>query len=53
MNSGAADPVIALKAVGVSYDGVREILNDISLEVSKGERVAVLGRNGSGKSTLV
>jgi energy-coupling factor transport system ATP-binding protein len=53
LNSGAADPVIVLKAVSFSYDGVHEVLDGVSLEVSKGERVAVLGRNGSGKSTLV
>ncbi|MCL2009222.1 MAG: energy-coupling factor transporter ATPase [Synergistaceae bacterium] len=46
-------PLIALKSAGFSYDGVHWVLKGISLEVSKGERVAVLGHNGSGKSTLV
>ena len=44
---------IVLKSVSFSYDDVRWVLKEISLEVSKGERVAVLGHNGSGKSTLV
>jgi energy-coupling factor transport system ATP-binding protein len=53
LEGGASDTVIALNDVSFSYDGVHRILKDISLEVSKGEWVVVLGDNGSGKSTLV
>lgn len=31
----------------------REVLNDINIEVKKGEAVALIGVNGSGKSTLL
>lgn len=44
---------IELKNVSFSYDGSREILHDISLNVKKGETIALVGQSGSGKSTLV
>jgi branched-chain amino acid transport system ATP-binding protein len=36
-----------------TYYGLSHILYDISLEVSKGEIVGLLGRNGAGKSTTM
>lgn len=45
---------VALRSVGLSKTfGHTAALQDLSLEVLKGERLAVLGENGAGKSTLM
>lgn len=36
-----------------AYYGEAKILNRVSLEIARGERVAILGRNGVGKTTVV
>ena len=44
-------PKIALKKISLSYSK-RQILDDVSLTIRKGEICGVLGPNGVGKSTL-
>ncbi len=45
---------IELKNVTFSYDGAeRPTVENFSLKISKGERIAIVGVNGAGKSTLV
>ncbi|MGH3311779.1 MAG: ABC-F family ATP-binding cassette domain-containing protein, partial [Streptomyces sp.] len=44
--------LVNLEAVGKVY-GTRALLDGISLGVSEGDRVGVVGRNGDGKTTLI
>ena len=47
------DKIIQLDQVVYQYpDAQTRAVNDVTLDVEKGEFLAVLGRNGSGKSTL-
>ena len=47
-----AVPLLSLDRVSMAY-GHLPLLDSISIQLDRGERVAVLGRNGTGKSTLL
>lgn len=44
---------IRFRNVTFSYDGERDVVKDVSLDIKPGMTVALVGQSGSGKSTLV
>lgn len=45
--------IICFENVSFAYPDGGEILHDISIQINKGDRVAVVGRSGSGKTTFL
>jgi branched-chain amino acid transport system ATP-binding protein len=48
----ADDVLLSVERVSLGFGGLA-VLNDVSLEIRSGERVAVIGPNGAGKTSLV
>lgn len=44
--------IISIQGLGMTY-GSKQVLNDINLEVNKGQVIGYIGPNGAGKSTTV
>lgn len=47
------ETIFDLRNVSYSYLGKIEALKEITLQISRGEQVSIIGSNGSGKSTLL
>ncbi len=43
---------LELENASISYDG-REVCNNVSFQLNKGDRVALCGKNGCGKSSII
>ena len=48
-----AEGVVDIRDVSFSYDKKRSLIDDLSLNIKKGQRVAIVGPTGSGKTTLI
>ena len=48
-----AEGVVDIKDVSFSYDKNKKLIEDLDLNIVKGQRVAIVGPTGSGKTTLI
>lgn len=46
------DNSVVFKSVNFSYNGVDDVLKNIDLQISPGEKIGIVGRTGAGKSSL-
>lgn len=46
------DVILELKDITFGYSKEKNILQDISFKVNKGEMISIIGKNGAGKSTI-
>lgn len=44
--------ILRMEHICFSYEKNHPVLNDISLKITEGEKIALLGNNGAGKSTF-
>jgi ATP-binding cassette subfamily B protein len=50
---GSADPAVRFEGVSFAYRDGEDVVADLSLEVARGETVAIVGPTGAGKSTII
>jgi energy-coupling factor transport system ATP-binding protein len=53
LGESASGPLVRFENVAFGYDAEREVLHGISLDIKKGDVIAILGPNGAGKTTFV
>lgn len=50
---GKADGRVSIENVNFSYDKNKELIKNLNLDISQGQRVAIVGPTGCGKSTVI
>lgn len=48
----SSTPLLSVRGVTASYGGALQVLKNVSVDIHKGQTLAVVGESGSGKSTL-
>lgn len=52
-NVDEANPIISIKNISFSYTPEKPLIKDFSLDVTKGQKIAIVGPTGCGKTTLI
>jgi putative spermidine/putrescine transport system ATP-binding protein len=50
---GMSDPIVRFTGIGKTYDGVTRVVDDLDLDIERGEFLTLLGPSGSGKTTTL
>jgi energy-coupling factor transport system ATP-binding protein len=53
VNKAEKTPLVQFKEVSFAYEGGKDVLRDVNLDINRGDIIAILGPNGAGKTTLV
>ena len=49
----ASEPIVRFVGIGKTYDGVNRVVDDLHLDIVRGEFLTLLGPSGSGKTTTL
>jgi putative spermidine/putrescine transport system ATP-binding protein len=51
--ASASEPIVRFVGIGKTYDGVNRVVDDLHLDIVRGEFLTLLGPSGSGKTTTL